>query len=314
MKQLQAKVRADEPATSSMRCTRRPTLTFTPCWNATTTRRRWRVHRAAPHFKEPAASSATISPPPTPGDAGSDAERRIWMDGVVHRHTSPHRPGHAGGRAPCRRGARLHPGRVHGRTGARSCMASRSRSAASTSARPATPGSTSQAGRAPTCCATSEWPSICIRWHWRTCSTANQRSKLDLYERQGFVVLNDPSYEDRELRARQVSIFFGEQLRDLLPRSQGRTSSSRCAIGVQTRRLAAAHLRYRLSRLCAGRSGGRPQVPADRGAVERTLEELEDEALDRPTDDTLRTHPCRRGARWSPSIASNGPSARRCWR
>src|SRR3954468_15197411 len=37
---------------------------------------------------------------------------------------------------------------------------------------------------------------------------AGSRGKLDLYEGQGFIVLNDPIYEDGELRARQVSIFF----------------------------------------------------------------------------------------------------------
>ena len=35
---------------------------------------------------------------------------------------------------------------------------------------------------------------------------AHQRSKLDLYEGQGFIVLNDPAYEDGELhRARSAS-------------------------------------------------------------------------------------------------------------
>src|SRR5919108_184966 len=37
-----------------------------------------------------------------------------------------------------------------------------------------------------------------------------QRSKLDLYEGQGFIVLNDPVYEDGVLIPRQVSIFFGD--------------------------------------------------------------------------------------------------------
>ena len=38
----------------------------------------------------------------------------------------------------------------------------------------------------------------------------HQRSKLDIYDRQGFIVLADPVYEDGALIVRQVSIFFGE--------------------------------------------------------------------------------------------------------
>src|SRR5476649_1001201 len=35
----------------------------------------------------------------------------------------------------------------------------------------------------------------------------NQRAKIDIYGKQGFIVLNDPVYEEGEIKLRQVSIF-----------------------------------------------------------------------------------------------------------
>ena len=141
---------------------------------------------------------------------------------------------------------------------------------------------------------------------------AHQRSKLDLYEGQGFIVLNDPIYEDGELHLRQVSIFFGENyVISFHDHKHGHLQAG--ARSRADRGLAAAHLRHRLSRLCADRPGRRPQVPADRGAVEPSRGARGRGA--RPSDRATRsTTSTRRGARWSPSIASNGPSARRCWR
>src|SRR5262249_21814528 len=39
---------------------------------------------------------------------------------------------------------------------------------------------------------------------------AHSRRQLCLCEAQGFIVLDDPFYEDNEIKLRQVSIFFGE--------------------------------------------------------------------------------------------------------
>jgi magnesium transporter len=38
----------------------------------------------------------------------------------------------------------------------------------------------------------------------------NQRSKLDIFDRQVFLVMNDPAWIDGRLKQRQVSIFFGD--------------------------------------------------------------------------------------------------------
>ena len=141
---------------------------------------------------------------------------------------------------------------------------------------------------------------------------ANQRSKLDLYEGQGFIVLNDPIYEDERADPAPGQHLLRRQLRDLLPRSQ----AGHLQAGARSRAdrgLAAAHLRHRLSRLCAGRPGRRPQVPADRGAVDAISRSSRTRRWSgRPTTRSITS--IRRGGRWSPSIACNGPSARRCWR
>jgi Mg2+ and Co2+ transporters len=137
---------------------------------------------------------------------------------------------------------------------------------------------------------------------------AHQRSKLDLYEGQGFIVLNDPTYEDCELHPRQVSIFFGENYAisfhdhklDIFKPVRDRLQTA----GSRLRTFGIDYLVYALIDLVVDRKF--PLIEA----LSSHLEELEDEALGHPTEDTLNhIHQARR--RWWRSTGSNGPSARR---
>ena len=105
---------------------------------------------------------------------------------------------------------------------------------------------------------------------------ANQRSKLDLYEGQGFIVLNDPAYEDCELRSRQVSIF--KAVRDRIETA-----------GSRLRTFGIDYLVYALIDLVVDRKF--PLIEA----LSSHIEELEEEALGHPTKDTLaHIHQARR--------------------
>jgi magnesium transporter len=122
---------------------------------------------------------------------------------------------------------------------------------------------------------------------------AAQRSKLDLYEGQGFIVLSDPAYEDAELRARQVSIFFGENYvisfhdhkKDIFKPVRDRVQTA----GSRLRAFGIDYLVYALIDLVVDRKF--PIIEA----LSAHLEELEDEALSEVTDETLgRIHQARR--------------------
>ncbi len=122
---------------------------------------------------------------------------------------------------------------------------------------------------------------------------ASQRSKLDLYEGQGFIVLNDPTYEDGELRTRQVSIFFGENYvisfhdhkTDIFKPVRDRVQTS----GSRLRMFGIDYLVYALIDLVIDRKF--PVIEK----LAAHLESLEDEALGSPTDHTLaRIHAARR--------------------
>ena len=140
----------------------------------------------------------------------------------------------------------------------------------------------------------------------------NQRAKLDLYEGQGFIVLNDPAYEDGEIKLRQVSIFFGDNYvisfhdhkQDIFKPVRDRVQTA----GSRLRMFGTDYLVYALIDLVVDRKFPLIETLASH------LEELEDEALGHPTDDDAGPHPPGAARRWSPSIASNGPSARRSWR
>jgi magnesium transporter len=122
---------------------------------------------------------------------------------------------------------------------------------------------------------------------------AHQRSKLDLYEGQGFIVLNDPVYEAGELLPRQVSIFFGENYvisfhdhkMDIFKPVRDRVQTA----GSRLRMFGIDYLVYALIDLVVDRKF--PVIEALSGH----LEELEDEALGEPTEDTLNhIHQARR--------------------
>jgi len=114
---------------------------------------------------------------------------------------------------------------------------------------------------------------------------ANQRSKLDIYGAQGFVVLNDPSYEEGEIRLRQVSIFFGQNYvisfhdhkLDIFRPVRERLKAE----GSRLRTYDIDYLVYALIDLVVDRKF--PLIEA----LANHLERLEDESLDHPTEKTL---------------------------
>jgi magnesium transporter len=122
---------------------------------------------------------------------------------------------------------------------------------------------------------------------------SQQRPKLDIYDQQGFIVLNDPVYVDGEIKPRQVSIFFGENYvisfhdedEDIFRPVRDRVVRT----GSRLRRKGIDYLVYALVDLVVDRKF--PVIEK----VSANLEELEDEALDRPTTATLkRIHKARR--------------------
>src|SRR5882757_8357433 len=113
----------------------------------------------------------------------------------------------------------------------------------------------------------------------------NQRSKLDIYGNQGFIVLNDPTYEDGEIKLRQVSIFFGENYvisfhehkLDVFKPVRDRLQTS----GSRLRTFGIDYLVYALIDLVVDRKF--PLIEA----LANQLEMLEDEALGHPEETTL---------------------------
>jgi magnesium transporter len=121
----------------------------------------------------------------------------------------------------------------------------------------------------------------------------HQRSKLDLYGNQGFIVLNDPVYEDGEIKQRQVSIFFGENYTisfhdhklDIFKPVRDRLQMP----GSRLRTFGIDYLVYALIDLVVDRKF--PLIEA----LANQLEVLEDEALGHPEETTLgRIHQARR--------------------
>ena len=121
----------------------------------------------------------------------------------------------------------------------------------------------------------------------------NQRSKLDLYGKQGFIVLNDPAYEEGEIKLRQVSIFFGENYvisfhdhkLDVFKPVRDRLEMS----GSRLRTFGIDYLVYALIDLVVDRKF--PLIEA----LANQLEILEEEALGHPEANTLGSiHQARR--------------------
>jgi magnesium transporter len=122
---------------------------------------------------------------------------------------------------------------------------------------------------------------------------AHQRPKLDLYQNQGFVVLNDPAYVDGEIRQRQVSIFFGDNyVISFHDHDEDIFRVVRERLQLATSRLRAKatdYLLYALVDLVVDRKF--PLIEK----LSARLEALEDEALDKPTRSTLKNiHEARR--------------------
>ncbi|HJQ59697.1 MAG TPA: magnesium/cobalt transporter CorA [Vineibacter sp.] len=122
---------------------------------------------------------------------------------------------------------------------------------------------------------------------------SHQRPKLDIYDKQGFIVLNDPVYVDGEIKPRQVSIFFGDNYvisfhdsdEDVFRAVRERVRRD----GSRLRRKGIDYLVYALVDLVVDRKF--PVIEK----VSARLEALEAEALDRPTQGTLRQiHQARR--------------------
>src|SRR6476619_355462 len=114
---------------------------------------------------------------------------------------------------------------------------------------------------------------------------AHQRSKLDLYEGQGFIVLNDLVYEDGVLNVRQVSIFFGDNYvisfhdhkLDIFKPVRDRVQTA----GSRLRMFGIDYLVYALIDLVVDRKF--PLIEA----LASQLEMLEDEALGNSVETTL---------------------------
>lgn len=114
----------------------------------------------------------------------------------------------------------------------------------------------------------------------------NQRSKMDIFDQQVFLVMNDPGWIEGRLRPRQVSIFFGpnyvisfhEHKDDIFAPVRERVQQ----VNSRLRLRGVDYLVYALIDLVIDRKFPLLQEFGD--AVER----LEDESLDGPTPATLR--------------------------
>ena len=114
----------------------------------------------------------------------------------------------------------------------------------------------------------------------------NQRSKLDIFDDQAFLVMNDPGWVDGRLRSRQVSIFFGanhvisfhDHEEDIFAPIRERLQQA--GARLRTRRI--DYLVYALVDLVIDRKFPLLQQFSD------SVEKLEDETLDGATPQTLR--------------------------
>ncbi len=115
---------------------------------------------------------------------------------------------------------------------------------------------------------------------------ANQRSKVEVFDRQVFVVLNDPAWNGGELKQRQVSIFFGhnyvisfhDHADDIFALVRERMQQA----GARLRTREVDYLVYALIDLVIDRKFPLLQRFSD------SVEVLEDEALEQPTRQTLK--------------------------
>ena len=115
---------------------------------------------------------------------------------------------------------------------------------------------------------------------------SNQRPKFDIYDKQGFIVLNDPAIVDDTLKSRQVSIFFGDNYvisfhdhkDDIFKPVRERIQQD----GSRLRQFATDYLVYALVDLVVDR-----KFPLLARISER-LEELEDQSMDSPTRDAAQ--------------------------
>jgi magnesium transporter len=115
---------------------------------------------------------------------------------------------------------------------------------------------------------------------------ANQRSKVEVFDRQVFVVLNDPAWDGSELKPRQVSIFFGhnyvisfhDHADDIFALVRERMQQA----GARLRTREVDYLVYALIDLVVDRKFPLLQRFSD------SVEALEDEALEQPTKATLK--------------------------
>lgn len=122
----------------------------------------------------------------------------------------------------------------------------------------------------------------------------NQRPKLEVYDKQGFIVLNDPVIVDDVFKSRQVSIFFGDNYvisfhdhkEDIFKPVRERIQQD----GSRLRQFGTDYLVYALVDLVVDR-----KFPLLARLSER-LEELEDESMEsRPTRETAQDiHAARR--------------------
>src|SRR4029077_14834644 len=297
MKALQAKVRADEPGNKLYSLHKTSDANVYVMLERYDDQAALEAHRAAAHFKEIGRKLGDYLAGRPDLQVMEEVCRRgvePIMDGIVHRHTKPGTaPGTLAGRAPVPdealdftlveytsedvqvlHGVEVDECRFH----------------------LGTPGHTwiDVAGRP----SSDMLRDLGMAFNLHPLALedvfhAHQRSKLDLYEGQGFIVLNDPSYEDGELHPRQVSIFFGENYvisfhdhkLDIFKPVRDRLETS----GSRLRTFGIDYLVYALIDLVVDRKFPLIEV------LSSHLEELEDEALGHPTEDTLNhIHQARR--------------------
>jgi magnesium transporter len=114
----------------------------------------------------------------------------------------------------------------------------------------------------------------------------NQRPKLEIYDKQGFVVLNDPAIVDDTLKSRQVSIFFGdnyvisfhEHKEDIFKPVRERIQQD----GSRLRQFGTDYLLYALVDLVVDR-----KFPLLSHISER-LEELEEQSMEKANRETAQ--------------------------
>ena len=292
MKALQAKVQADEPGNKLYALHKTDDANVYVMLERYDDQAALDAHRAAPHFKELGRKLGDYlaGQARRAGDAGSLRRRQQTMDGVLRRHTKPGTaPGTLAGRAPVPDEALdftlveytqedvqvLHNVEVD------ECRFHLG-----------TPGRTwiDVAGRP-----SSEMLrdlGMAFNLHPLALEDvfhANQRAKLDLYEGQGFIVLNDPAYEEGEIQLRQVSIFFGDNYvisfhdhkQDIFKPVRDRVQTA----GSRLRMFGIDYLVYALIDLVVDRKFPLIETLASH------LEELEDEALGHPTERDAGPHP-----------------------